>query len=175
MTRSPLPAELSPESVVPIIDRREQCPLTLPGLAEPVYGTLATGDYSAVGLEHVVSVERKSLSDLLSCIGQERERFDREVQRLLAYPVRALVVESTWVAIETGGWQSRVTPAAALGSCLGWVAAGLPVLMVGTHEAAGRYVARLLYTAARRRWREARGLVAGIVERAEPDAVGVNG
>jgi len=174
MTTAALPAELSPSAVVPIIDNREQCPLVLPQLADPVWGTLATGDYSAVGLEHVVSIERKSLPDLLACVGQERSRFDREVQRLLAYPVRALICETTWVGIETGGWQSRVTPAAALGSCLGWVAMGLPVLMVGTHEAAGRYVSRLLYIAARRRWREARALVAGIVEHAGPEAVEVN-
>jgi hypothetical protein len=35
-------------------------------------------------LEHVVAIERKSLGDLIGCIGVERERFDRVVQRLLA-------------------------------------------------------------------------------------------
>ncbi len=41
-----------------------------------------------------------------------------------------------------------------LGSLLGWVEMGLPVIMAGDHERAGRYVARLLFTCARRRWRE---------------------
>ena len=54
-----------------------------------------------------------------------RERFEREVQRLLAYPTRAMVIEATWPELERGGWRSRVTPAAAIGSLLGWVAAGL--------------------------------------------------
>ena len=58
--------------------------------------TLATGDYTVKGLEHVVAVERKSLPDLLGCIGRDHARFDREVLRLLAYPVRCLIVESTW-------------------------------------------------------------------------------
>jgi ERCC4-type nuclease len=109
--------------------------------------------------EHVVAIERKSEGDLLACIGQERDRFDREVQRLLAYPVRVLIVESTWQRIEAGEWRSKITPSAALGSLLGWIASGLPVIMAGDHAHAGRYVSRLLCTAARRRWREARALV----------------
>lgn len=153
-----LPAELPAENVVAVIDTREQLPLDLAPLRME-RGTLPTGDYSIRGLEHVVAVERKSLADLLGCVGQERERFDREVQRLLAYPCRALVVESTWQEIERGDWRSKIAPAAALGSLLGWIAAGLPVVMASDHERAGRYVGRILFTAARRRWREARTLI----------------
>jgi ERCC4-type nuclease len=155
------------EAVRAISDTREQCPVDLSPLRVEV-GTLATGDYSVAGLEHVIAIERKSLPDLLGCIGQERERFDREIMRLLAYQVRALVVESTWPEIEAGQWRSKITPAAALGSLLGWGAMGLPIYMVGTHERAGRYIARLLVTAARRRWREARALLAGSLGSAEP-------
>jgi hypothetical protein len=68
---------------------------------------------------------------------QERGRFDREIQRLLAYSVRGIVVESTWAALEAGGWRSQVTPAAAVGSCLGWIAAGVPIIMAGDHDRAG--------------------------------------
>jgi ERCC4-type nuclease len=162
MIASRLPATLAPEAVTAIIDTREQLPLDLSPL-RTTRGTLTTGDYSVVGLESVVSIERKSLADLLGCVGGERERFDREVQRLVAYPVRALVVESTWAELEAGKWNSKVTSAAAIGSCLGWIASGLPVLMAGDHERAGRYVSRLLFTAARRRWREARALVDGLL------------
>jgi ERCC4-type nuclease len=121
-------------------------------------GTLATGDYSLRGLESVIAIERKSLADLLLCVGQERDRFHREVLRLLAYPVRALVVESTWLELERGDWRSKVKNTAALGTVLNWVGMGLPVLMAADHARAGRYVSRLLFLAARRRWREARGL-----------------
>ena len=162
-TRAPIPAELRAEQVVAIIDTREQLPLDLTPLAT-ISGTLTTGDYSVCGLENIVAVERKGLSDLVGCIGAERQRFDREILRLLAYPVRALIVESTWPEIEAGNWRSQVTPTAAIGSLLGWVAAGLPIIMAGDHERAGRYVGRLLYTAARRRWREARALACGITE-----------
>lgn len=153
------PAELKFSMITAVVDTREQLPLDLAPL-QVVSGTLATGDYSVLGLEHVVSIERKSLPDLLGCVGRDRERFDREAQRLLAYPVRCLVIETTWLDLERGDWRSKVTPAAALGSVLGWIAMGLPVVMAGDHERAGRYVSRLLFTAARRRWREARQLFA---------------
>ena len=107
-------------------------------------GTLATGDYSVRGLVNVVAIERKSLPDLLGCIGQHRERFNREVQHLLAYPVRAIVIEATWADLEQGEWRSQVTPAAAIGSVLGWIAGGVPIIMAGDHQRAGRYVGRLL-------------------------------
>ena len=118
------PATISPESVVAICDSREKCPLDLSPLQSEV-GTLATGDYSVKSLQNVVAIERKSLPDLLACVGVERERFDREVQRLLAFPTRCLLVESTWGDIERGDWRSRVAATSVLGSLLGWVAAGL--------------------------------------------------
>ena len=150
---------LKPEHVVGLIDTREQMPLFLDPLRTE-RATLVTGDYSVRGLEGVVAIERKSQSDLLSCVGRERERFDREVQRLLAYPCRALVIESSWSELERGEWRPQITPSQALGSCLGWIASGLPIVMAGNHERAGRFVSRLLFTAARRRWREARELTA---------------
>jgi ERCC4-type nuclease len=160
--RHPIPSELKPDQVTAVIDTREQRPLDLAPLRVEA-GALTTGDYSVRGLETIIAVERKSLSDLLACIGQERERFDREVLRLLAYPCRAIVVEATWGDLEQGEWRSQVTPSAAVGSVLGWVAAGVPVIMAGDHARAGRYVGRLLFTAARRRWREARALVMPII------------
>jgi ERCC4-type nuclease len=148
---------ITPADVTVIIDTREQTPLDLAPLMS-VTGTLTTGDYSIVGLEHMVAVERKSLPDFLACVGKERERFERECQRLLAYETKAIVVEATWRDIEAGEWllrnRSKVSPSAALGSALGWIAQGIPVVMAGTHERASQFVSRLLFTAARRRWRE---------------------
>jgi DNA excision repair protein ERCC-4 len=152
-------ADVSPTDLVAIVDSREQNPLDLQPLRQTT-GTLVTGDYSLRGLESVIAIERKSLADMLGCVGQERDRFHREVLRLLAYPVRALVIESTWPQIERGQWRSKIRAPAALGSVLNWIAMGLPVIMAGDHPRAGRYVSRILFIAARRRWREARALVA---------------
>ena len=71
--RSIIPADLRPEHVVAIIDTREQLPLDLSPL-QSVAGSLTTGDYSVRGLESIIAIERKGLSDLLGCVGQERER-----------------------------------------------------------------------------------------------------
>lgn len=151
-----LPADLRPESVTAVIDTREQL--------QVVGGTLATGDYSVRGLEHVVVLERKSLPDLVACYRVERERFEREVLRLLAYPVRAVVVES----------QPRDVLAGPL------VIAGHDDRQPGgdppqerPHSSPRRQLAPpaahldfgpRLFTAARRRWRECRTLAAGILE-----------
>ena len=47
------------------------------------------------------------------------------------------------------------------GQWLGWITAGLPTVMAGTHERAGEFVARIMFLAARRRWREAETLMKG--------------
>ena len=125
-----LSADIDPAALTAICDTREQLPLDLSPL-KTIRGTLRTGDYSVQGLEQQICVERKSLSDLLGCMGGGRERFEHELQRMLAYPTRAVVVESTWGELEDGNWQSKITPASALGSVLGWIAGGVPFLFVG--------------------------------------------
>ena len=157
-----LPAKLDPKNVIAIVDSREQNALNLEPLTT-ITSTRPTGDYSVRGLEHVIAIERKSLDDLVGCVGRDRERFDREVQRLLAFPVRILVIESSWEAIESHEpafpqWRGKVTREAVLGSLMGWQAAGLSVHMAGDHERAGKHVARMLYTVARRRYAELRAL-----------------
>lgn len=159
-------AELQPSDVCGIVDTREQSPLNLAPL-RTVAGSLCTGDYSVVGLESVVRIERKSLPDLVGCVGRERDRFEREVQRLLAFPLRVLVVEATWQQVESHNeaspqWRGKVTSSQVVGSLLGWQAAGLSVHLCGDHERAGQHVARLLYTIAKRRWRELRTMAASM-------------
>ena len=156
-----IPSELKPEHVTVVIDTRERTPWDLSPM-KMVSNTLTTADYTVRGLEHVIRLERKTLPDLLLCVGRSRARFEREIQRLLAYPVRALVVESSWHRIESGQYHSKVHPDAALGSLLGWVAMGLPVIMAGDRCCAAHYAMRLMMTAARRRWRELRKRAASI-------------
>ena len=156
-----LPAKLDPSQVVAITDTREQLPLDLSPLSVEV-GTLATGDYALRGLEHLVCIERKSLDDLLGCVGRDRERFERELMRMQAYPVRVLLVEATWAEIELGSWRSKVTSSQAMGSLIGWAAMGIQLALVGDHQRAGRFASRLLFTVARRRYAELRGFANSI-------------
>jgi hypothetical protein len=158
-----LPAELNPADVTAIVDTREQLPFDLAPLGV-MAGTLAAGDYSVRGLEHLVAIERKSLSDLIACCGTERERFERELQRLLAYPTRCVIVEASWHDLNAGGWRSQLPPASAVGSVISWIGQGTPFLFAGDRASAQHAAAKLLYSAARRRYREIRTLLAPVEE-----------
>lgn len=61
-----LKATLTPQEITALIDTREQEPLDLSPLRS-ARRRLTTGDYSLQGLEHVVAIERKSLTDLAVC------------------------------------------------------------------------------------------------------------
>ena len=157
-----LPAKLDPSNVIAICDTREQIPLCLHPLKVEL-GTLQSGDYGLKGCDEI-RIEMKSLPDLLACCGVERERFEREVERLLAFRVRVLLIEANWQEIEQGQWRSKVSVESVIGSLLGWQAMGLSVHMAGNHERAGRHAARLLFTVARRRYAELRHLAHEQVE-----------
>lgn len=142
---------LEPSDITAIVDTREQTPWSLDPL-KTERGTLATGDYSIKGLESEIALERKSLSDLLGCIGNSRARFEAELERLAAYSVRAVIVECSWSELEAGAYRSRIKPSAACGSVLGWVGMGIPFLFAGGASSASTAAARLLFISARRRW-----------------------
>ena len=102
-----------------VIDSREQTPWQFPDV-ETAPGTLAAGDYSLVGLEHLAAIERKSLPDLVACIGPERERFERELHRLQSYRCRCVIIEGTLSDVIAGNYRSSTTPSAVLGSVAAW-------------------------------------------------------
>jgi hypothetical protein len=94
-----------------VVDSREQHPYTFaairadadagrrPVVVPIVSAGLPAGDYSIEGLENVVAVERKSLQDCFSTLGQGRARFVRELERLAQYEFAAVVVEAEWSEI----------------------------------------------------------------------------
>ena len=107
-----------------LIDTREQLPLAFPGFAAE-RATLTTGDYSCicegVDLRGVVAIERKSVSDLLGCVGAQRERFERELVRLAQIRFRALVIEGTLIEVVDATAGRRLTSRQVLGSVLAWL------------------------------------------------------
>ena len=161
--RNPLPADLQPCEVVAIVDTREQAPFDLHPL-QMVEGTLSTGDYSFRGGEDICRIERKSIADLVACCGRERERFEREVERLFAFPSRALIIEGSWDDIERGDWRAQISPKAVAQSLLSWITRGLPVVLPGNRERAADYTARLIYLTARRQYRSCRAMVEGLAQ-----------
>ena len=132
---APLPAlrslgDLADALPVVVIDTREQTPLA-PTRLPFVRAGLTTGDYSVQGLEGQFAVERKSIPDLVACCKSgtkaaegERERFERELQRLSAYCVPgrfgALLIIGTPAEIDAGAYRSEISPKAVWGSLKSW-------------------------------------------------------
>lgn len=85
---------------------------------------------SAAGLTDRVTVERKALADLVACLGRERERFERELQRGVALDAFTVVVEASRQDVAAGNYRSRMNLHAACQSVLAF---------------AGRYCVPFLY------------------------------
>lgn len=105
-----------------VIDTREQDPFPFDVYdVEVVPGTLQAGDYSIPGLESLVAVERKSLPDLVACLGRERARFEYELERLRGHESVAVVVESPIEALARGEYRSKLDPKAAYESVVAFM------------------------------------------------------
>lgn len=116
-----------------IIDRREKHPYRFLGLradakfknvplAIPTaFGFLKSGDYSILGFEDRVAIERKSVVDLYSTLGQHRDRFQREHERMAALDFAAVVIEGSWdrVLNHPPEW-SRLLPKTVYRTALAW-------------------------------------------------------
>lgn len=92
-----LPLTVSPFTL--LVDTREQVPYQFRDCGMVVKQRregLRTGDYSLEGYESHVCAERKSLQDLYGTLGQGRERFSREIERMAAMNISVIVVEASW-------------------------------------------------------------------------------
>ena len=143
-----------------IIDSREQAPF--PFAHEKYDGTvvevgaLDTGDYSLAGLADRVAVERKSLPDLVACLGRERERFERELQRAAALDAFCVTIESPWADLAGGNFRSQLNPHSACQSVAAFMARyRIPFVFAGS-RAGAEYVCwsflRQYLESARKRW-----------------------
>ncbi len=83
---------------------------------------LTTGDYSIVGHESRVTVERKSLGDLFTTLGKAgRRRFVAELARLAAFEFAAVVIEAEWSTILLSPPErSRLDPKTIFHSVAAW-------------------------------------------------------
>lgn len=139
--------------VVAVVDSREQTPFDLAPMRIET-GTLNVGDYSVAGLESVVAIERKSLSDLVACCGRERKRFQTELDRLRGWLVSAVILECGWTELERGEWRSKLTPGQVQSSLASWIAQGHRIILGENHPTAAKITRGILYYAARYRFRE---------------------
>jgi ERCC4-type nuclease len=98
-----------------VVDSREQTPLVFEHLCS-TSGSLYSGDYSILGLEHLFSVERKSIADLVGSVTSGRERFERELHRLRGYQFKRLLIVGKIDDIKNHNYRSKASPASVLGS-----------------------------------------------------------
>ena len=143
--RFALPADLKPDQVTAIIDTREQLPLDL---SPPSHRHRHAGHRR---LQHRRPGKHR-------CRGTEGARGLAGLHRRGAGAIRAGGTTPVGLSDQGLGYRSHVAglgswpvaqssiPSAAVGSVLGWIASGLPVVMAGNHDRAGRYVSRLLFS-----------------------------
>jgi len=85
-----------------VIDTREQLPLDFrrSKLVEDVkYQTLKTGDYSILGYEDKIAIERKSANDIYGTLGKGHKRFKKELERALELDYFAILIERPYTEI----------------------------------------------------------------------------
>ena len=129
-----------------VVDTREQTPWSFdPDRVDTVVGTLRTGDYSLAGHTDDVAIERKSLDDLVGSLIQGRERFERELERLRTFTLRAVIVEGSYLDIASHRYVSRAHPSAVFGSiCCLHVDFSVPFLLADTRAIGARVAQRML-------------------------------
>jgi DNA excision repair protein ERCC-4 len=154
-------AKLSDLRPTIVYDRREQSPLVFTRL-KAVSGTLYSGDYSLAGCEHLISIERKSVEDLVSCsMGAQRERFTHELHRLRGFQFKRLLVVGTREDIAAGRYHSRIAPKAVLATLGAFEARYLPVVFAATPVEAAILVERWIWYFAREVVENANDLLRG--------------
>lgn len=130
-------ADLRPTVVV---DTREQQPLIFNRLPTK-RGTLQSGDYSVAGLEHLFAVERKSISDLVGCcVGDGRERFERELHRLRGFQFARLLVIGSEQEIIEHNYHSNVSPKVVLHTLRAFEVRYVPVAWAADPDTAAELV-----------------------------------
>ncbi|MCK4565263.1 MAG: ERCC4 domain-containing protein [Verrucomicrobia bacterium] len=128
-----------------VIDSREQRPLEFANL-QSVGGTLYSGDISILGMEHLVSWERKELNDLVQSVTRGRDRFERELHRLRGYHFRRVVIEGTEDAIMNHRYRSKASPKSILHSVYALECRfNIPFIWAGSRENAARIIERHAY------------------------------
>lgn len=131
-----------------ISDTREQYPYIFPNYVAVKRDTLNTGDYSVVGMESIITVERKSKTDLFGSLGKGRARFKREFQRLSEIPKAYLMVESSLENLSKRPSYSRMNPVSVIRSLISWSEKyNVHIIYAGDRESAELYTLRLLESA----------------------------
>lgn len=145
-----------------LVDSREQDPFDLEPYPHWCSGikkaALKLGDYTIEGMEDRCVVERKSLSDLVKSLTQDRGVFVRRLRLMAEYPDRLLVVDAPMSKVRARYEHSAADPNQITQS-LHAIMTGLriPMFPAETHEQGAEFVAWHLYNVHHYRWLELNG------------------
>lgn len=93
-----------PKPIV-LVDTREKYPFDFSQFKNWIAGekrtALKAGDYSIEGMESLLVLERKTLSDLITTVIQQRERFFKLCEKMTKYRWRALLIEASYEDIKS--------------------------------------------------------------------------
>ena len=138
------------ESPTIIIDSREQIPYVFQGV-ETVRRALPAGDYSVLGYEDVIAVERKSLDDFVKTVVKDRSRFKAELIKLGEYRYACVVIEGNLSDLLSGNYRSGAHPASVFGALISIIVnSRIPVFPCSNRQIARAFTEHFLFAAARR-------------------------
>jgi DNA excision repair protein ERCC-4 len=152
-----------------VIDSAEHMGYKFEGFTNWFFGTirkrLPVGDYTLLGMEDEVAVERKTIQDLVNSIIQDRRDFIEKCQKLSTFKKKCLVIEGSLSSIKTPYEDSRAHPNAVLGSLLAaqerW---DIPVYFLDDFLLAEEFVASMLSKYHAYRWLEMNGFEKCLIE-----------
>lgn len=131
-----------------LTDRREQHPYLFPNTVD---FTLPYGDYSIqYGDKYYydkIVVERKgSVSELFSASGKERERFERELEKLSKVEVKVVLCEFDYLDIVNKQPPGMLSASSVYGSLAKWNAVyGVPFIFFHNYRNSRAYLWKLFY------------------------------
>ncbi len=126
-----------------VVDTREKKPYRFSGAIKK---PLKVGDYSIEGYEDKVAIERKSLQDWVQCcIGKNRERLEREIERSKSLNFFAIIIESDVESIWKARLWSKIPRSAIINTAIAWqVKHDIPIIFVSRRSDGKRAVETLL-------------------------------
>lgn len=133
--------------------------------AGTIHKRLPIGDYTLLGMEEEVIVERKTVPDLVNSIIQDRKDFIEKCERLSKFRKKCLVVEGSLSDVKTPYEDSQAHPNAVFGSLLAaqerW---NIPVYFLDDFLLAEEFVASMLSKYHAYRWLEINGYERCLIE-----------
>lgn len=104
------------------IDKREKLPFDFSSTGTPTEAKLLeSGDYSLLGFEGAVAIERKRPVELFSNFTRHRDRFRREYVRLSQFEYAAVVIEGDLPSCSVRSSEySSVDPSMVINSLISW-------------------------------------------------------